>query len=398
MVATRIATTSTRDLQPLGTGGQLTIDAAGVLFALLTRELTPMHAELFAEPHANSERGEVDWYAEGTGPAEPLSRLPPEQAAPVQAEFDRLSGDIHALVARLHHATRESDRFLAEILDRALRLPYADAVRSRNGRPVLVGWGHEVIGPLQGAVPVLGRARQAPPPMTILPPPVLPPPAGRRLWPWLMALAACFILLGFAGWLLLVPPTVAGPGVCRTADGDLDALSAWRNADAQNATLRAQFAGLVDDAGRRRLQCPPVAQAAAPSVDLSRAVQRGGHSGKLEIILAWNDRNDLDLHVFCPDTTHLFYQNRQACGGELDVDANADEPQVTTTPVEHMFWADPPPGIYRVVVDPYKMREGASSVFRITIRQEGRQDRVQEDTALASQGAKQVLEVKVAPP
>jgi hypothetical protein len=398
MAATRIATTSTRDLQPLGTGGQLTIDAAGVLFALLTRELTPGHAALFAEPHANSERGEVDWYAEGTGPAEPLSRLPPEQAARVQAELDRLSSDIRALVARLHDATRESDRFLAEILDRALRLPNADSVRSRNGRPVLVGWGHEVIGPLQGPVPVLGRARQAPPPITILPPPISPSPAGRLLWWWLAALLASLVLLGIAGWLLLIPPTVAGPGVCRTADDDLDALSAWRNADAQNATLRAQFAGLVDNAGRRRLQCPPVARVVAPPVDSSRAAQRGGHSGKLQIILAWDDRNDLDLHVFCPDTVHLFFQNRQACGGELDVDANADAPQATTTPVENMFWPDPQPGTYRVVVDPYKMREGSSSAFRVTVRQEGRPDRVQEDTALASQGAKQVLEVQVLPP
>jgi hypothetical protein len=397
MVATRIATTSTRDLQPLGTGGQLTIDAAEVLFALLTRELTPMHAALFAEPHANSERGEVDWYAEGTGPAEPLSRLPPDQAAPVQAELDRLSHDIRALMARLRDATRESDRFLAEILDRALRLPYADAIRSRDGRPVLVGWGHEVIGPLQGPVPVLGRARQTPPPMTILPPPGLPSPAGRRLWPWLAALAASLVLLGIAGWLLLVSPTVAGPTVCRMTDGDLAALGAWRNADAQNAALRAQFAGLVDNAGRRRLQCPPVAQAVAPPVDSSRAEQRGGHSGKLQIILTWDDRNDLDLHVFCPDTAHLFFQNRRACGGELDIDANSEAPQATTAPVENMFWPDPQPGTYRVVVDPYAMREGPSSTFRVTVRQEGRPDRVQEGTAVTGQGAKQVLEVQVPP-
>src|SRR3978361_1143596 len=99
MAATRIATSSNRDLQPLGTGGQLTIGASEALSALLTRELTSAHAALFAEPQARSERGEVDWCAECTGPADPLSHLPPEQAVPVQAELDRLEADIRALMA-----------------------------------------------------------------------------------------------------------------------------------------------------------------------------------------------------------------------------------------------------------------------------------------------------------
>ena len=400
MAASRIATTSARDLQPLGTGGQRTIDSAEALTALLARKLTPAHAALFAEPHANSERGEVDWYAEGTGPAEPLSRLSPEQAAPVRAELDRLSDDIRALVARLREAPRESDRFLAEMLDRALVVPDADAIRVRGGRPVLVGWGHERIGPAAGPVPVLGRLRQVPGPMTILPPPVLPPAAGPRLWPWLAALAASLVLLLGAGWLLLHPPAAAAPAACRLADGDLDALGAWREADAQNAALRAQLAALVDDAGRRRLQCRPATPAAVrprPD-DPARAQQRGARGGKLQIILAWDDRNDLDLHILCPDNEHLFFRNRRACGGVLDIDANSETRKATTTPVENAFWADPGAGIYKVVVDPFAMREKPTSNFRVTVRQEGHPDRVEEGTAVAGQRVAPVLEVQVPAP
>lgn len=397
MVATRIATTFTRDLQPLGTGGQLAIDAAEALFALLTRELTPTHAALFAEPHANIERGEVDWYAEGAGSAERLSRLPPEHAAPVQAELDRLSGDIRGLVARLRGAPRESDRFLAEMLDRALQVPDGDAIWVRAGRPVLVGWGHERVGPAPGPVPFLGRVRHAPP-MTILPPPELPSGAGPRIWPRLAAFGVSFFLLAGAVWLVLERSAAGGPGLCRVPDGDLAAVRTWLDADAQNAALRMQLAALTDNAGHRRLQCRSIATAVPPSPadDSARAQQRGGHQGKLQIILAWNDRNDLDLHVFCPDGEHLFFQNRQACGGELDVDANANTLQTTTTPVENMFWSDPHPGTYKVVVDPYDMREGTGSAFRLTVRQDGQPDRVQDGTATAGHSVS--FEVQVSAP
>ena len=53
-----------------------------------------------------------------------------------------------------------------------------------------------------------------------------------------------------------------------------------------------------------------------------------------------------------------FSETRQACGGEQDVDANATNILAATTPVETIFWSDPPPGTYKVTVDPFDMREG----------------------------------------
>ncbi|HEY0181284.1 MAG TPA: hypothetical protein VGC09_00615 [Rhodopila sp.] len=398
MTATLIATTSTRDLQPLGTGGRLAIDAAEPLMALLRHRLSAEHAALFAEPHVNASRGEVDWYAEGTGPAVPLPDLSPEQAAPVRAQLDRLSQDILGEIARLRAAPGESDHFLAEMLEFALRLPDKTAIRVRDGRAVLVGWGHARAGEKGEAVGVLGHVRASRLPMEILPPPVLPQPAGWRLWPWAVSLCCALLLLGGAGWYgMRVTGTV--PAACRVDPAGLDALAAWRAADARNAALHGQLAALLHDAGQRRLQCPPAAASVAPAPpamrDEQRAQQRGGRSGRLQIILAWDDTNDLDLHVFCPDNEQLWFQNPSACGGVLDVDANAERQSASNTPVENMRWADPPAGTYKVAVDPFEMRDTRQSRFRITVRQEGQPDRVQEGVAMAGRRLADVLEVTV---
>lgn len=437
MAATRIATTAIRDLQVLGTGGQRTIDAADTLLALLTRELSPAHAAIFAEPQVDAARGVIDWYAEGSGPAEPLSTLPPDLAAAAQARLEALIHDIQGLIERLRQTRDESDRFLAEMLYRALHLPEADAIRVRNGAPVLVGWGHKRVGAAAPPVRLLGLARApatpvptatlpppvraggghpaaspveeaaraptTPMPMAILPPPVLPTSSGRSLLPFLLALAATLLLLG-ALWLCLPPSALIAfsGGSCAVGQGDLDAIGAWRETDARNAELRSQLAVLADDAGRRRLQCPPVRQAAAspqlPLQDARRAQQRGAGTGKLQIILAWDDGNDLDLHVLCPDNTHIFFGQRAGCGGELDLDANSNSGSTVNQPVEHIYWVNPPPGTYKVVVDPFGMRVGPRSSFRLTIRQEGQPDRVTVGVAEEGHRLAQVTEVHIALP
>ena len=72
---------------------------------------------------------------------------------------------------------------------------------------------------------------------------------------------------------------------------------------------------------------------------------------------------------------------RRACGGNLDVDANGDVRELTTTPVENVYFTTPPLGRYKVVVDPYGMRAGRTSAFRVTIRRDGQPDQVVTGTA-----------------
>jgi uncharacterized protein YfaP (DUF2135 family) len=108
------------------------------------------------------------------------------------------------------------------------------------------------------------------------------------------------------------------------------------------------------------------------------------------VVLAWDDRNDLDLAVICPDGTRIFFENRRGCGAELDVDMNvAGGPRpITSQPVENITWAgDPPPGQYRIEVTNYARNPGGPAVspFRVTIRRPGQPDQVLRGQARPNQ-------------
>ena len=85
-----------------------------------------------------------------------------------------------------------------------------------------------------------------------------------------------------------------------------------------------------------------------------RLEREGGASGEVQISLAWDDYNDLDLHLFCPSGERIYFNNKQSeCGGELDVDMNVRP--VSNTPVENVVWKGSAPlGTYKVGVHFYK--------------------------------------------
>jgi hypothetical protein len=91
----------------------------------------------------------------------------------------------------------------------------------------------------------------------------------------------------------------------------------------------------------------------APSRDETkkRADAAGLQRGRLDVTLAWNGREDLDLHVYCPGG-HLYYGQKSACGGVLDQDRNASLANAEEHPIEHATWEqEPPAGMYRIVVN-----------------------------------------------
>lgn len=85
-----------------------------------------------------------------------------------------------------------------------------------------------------------------------------------------------------------------------------------------------------------------------------RLEREGGASGQVQISLAWDDYNDLDLHLFCPSGERIYFNNKRSeCGGELDVDMNVRP--ISNTPVENVVWkGDAPLGTYKVGVHFYK--------------------------------------------
>jgi uncharacterized protein YfaP (DUF2135 family) len=97
----------------------------------------------------------------------------------------------------------------------------------------------------------------------------------------------------------------------------------------------------------------------------------------VQIILAWDDRNDLDLMMVCPNGERVFFGSRRGCGAELDVDRNAGD--LTATPVENIVFAtEPAPGRYTIWVWHFQNNPPAppSSPYRVTLKREGRPDQV----------------------
>lgn len=419
MAINRITTTRQRDLHPLGTAGQTTIESWSVLAALLTRELSPAHAALLAEPVVDIARGETDWYTESDATPVQLGLIDQQAQAAVRAEQERLERDIRALATRKRTAASEGERFLGEMLALALSVPSDDHVYAAGTQPILVAWGHARSGGAAEQVTLTGHTRASPVPMTILPPPRLPVVA-RRVWRWLLpSLLLSLLLPLLALWLLFADPFgwyVATAPACSVAPGELQLLAELRDAAAREAALRGELAQVVDEAGERRRQCKPIrvprpapapqdAQAPAggappPSAkdDTKRAAERGGKSGKLQIVLAWDDTNDLDLVVQCPGGEKIFFNNKQACGGHIDVDANGKNDQVVRNPVENIFFENPEPGSYAVIVVLFKVRDAPQSKFRVTIRRDGEQDQVVTGTAQDLKQLITVTRVEIAPP
>ncbi len=94
---------------------------------------------------------------------------------------------------------------------------------------------------------------------------------------------------------------------------------------------------------------------AQPSLTPTRVVELG--SGDIQITLSWNTIDDLDLWVIDPNGEKIYYQVPQSSsGGQLDIDANPGCQQLTTQPVENIYWPPDlaPTGTYRVLVNYYQ--------------------------------------------
>lgn len=86
-----------------------------------------------------------------------------------------------------------------------------------------------------------------------------------------------------------------------------------------------------------------------------------GSQGPITVTLTWGTQPDVDLHVFEPDGTHVFYSNRQGQVGSLDVD------DVDSYGPEHYFTtcSGLETGTYTIGVNYY--RGSAPEIATVTI-------------------------------
>lgn len=115
-------------------------------------------------------------------------------------------------------------------------------------------------------------------------------------------------------------------------------------------------------------------------------------TGDVQVTLRWDNAADLDLHVFDPSGSEVYYDNPfVASGGELDVDANGT--CENNAPVENVFWTSgaAPDGRYDVSVVYF----GNCGVFEpsdyvVTVRVDGQVVQTWEGTLDASAGSHEV--------
>jgi len=93
-------------------------------------------------------------------------------------------------------------------------------------------------------------------------------------------------------------------------------------------------------------------------------------SGDVQILLNWNNYNDLDLICVDPFGDMVFYRNRFVpSGGQLEIDMNVEYPD-SKNPIENIFWepGTAPDGTYNVYLQYYKKHETTIDETPYTIK------------------------------
>ncbi|MFD1367318.1 hypothetical protein [Actinoplanes sichuanensis] len=113
----------------------------------------------------------------------------------------------------------------------------------------------------------------------------------------------------------------------------------------------------------------------------------GNVTGKLRVSLSWFNHDDLDLHVYEPDGTHIWYQDKRH---KLDVDMNASSP-LSNEPVENVTWAGRiADGEYRIEVNQFRKRDSSRGGFVIETESDGKIEHYSYERAV---GQKETVEV-----
>ena len=95
------------------------------------------------------------------------------------------------------------------------------------------------------------------------------------------------------------------------------------------------------------------------------------HTGDVQVLLEWDTKDDLDLHVVDPAGERIYFgHKRSASGGELDVDANANSLNLRKHPKENVFWprGGAPAGEYTVHVRLYCLRGKLPIPYKVMVK------------------------------
>lgn len=138
--------------------------------------------------------------------------------------------------------------------------------------------------------------------------------------------------------------------------------SASMNNSIEDAKLFVKQEFSNEDWGRSKFVATKIPQLGAEVQSLInefnlRLSRENARTGKIQVSLKWDNRNDLDIHLIEPSGNKISYRNKKSrAGGILDVDMNAGEYE-SNKPVENIYYGvNAPAGHYRVVVDFYNKK------------------------------------------
>jgi len=395
MSETLIARTYAEGLRPLGAASQRN---HALVSETVAARFSPAHALLFSEPSPTPDGVAVDWYAQTEGPVRRLNELDSEEQDKMRTHIAELKDDIEQYARELRDTGRKADCQLAEALEHALEIPGGEDIWLVGDQPVLANWAHsrDIDKAPRGVIRRLKPARPQPPkaisaaapaPTHIVAAPSIPAKAARRtpldiLW-WLGWLVLA-LLMAWLLYLLIAPCELRGPAFLRFGSCPGSSLPAAETEIARQAAFEQRIAALQRELATAGSACatrpPPIPEpepvAQAPEPVVQTVVEEGGRIGKLNFILSWEGRSDIDLAVRCPSGSVISYRRKTACGGKLDVDANAGYATMRE-PVENVTFAErPAPGPYGVKVTLFRAKDvppGGSHPFSLLIIDDGRE-------------------------
>ena len=261
-MSTRIAVSLRGQMRALASQGIFATDCYEQLKSILLQKLGPDHAALLAEPQHNAEGNSVDWYAEGNGPAVPLTELSEQDAQALRARAGTLASDIAGLSSNLTADAQARQALSGQLLRLALQHPTDEDIWSVDGRPVLINWGFapgSVGAQPQDLTRLGGVLPPPPPPAVVAAAPVAVPPRSGCL-PWLLPLLLLLLLLWLLGAALGLLPSPL-PSGCMPVDRS--ALEAEKQ---KAAASEDELALLWRQLQERAALCKPVAPT-APKVE-----------------------------------------------------------------------------------------------------------------------------------
>ena len=256
----RIAVSLRGQMRALASQGIFATDCYEQLKAILQQKLGADHAALLAEPQHNDEGNSVDWYAEGSGPAVPLTELSEPEAQALRAQAGALAADIAGLANDMTADAQARQALSGQLLRIALQHPADEDIWSVNGKPVLINWGFapgSVGAQPQDLTRLGGVLPPAPPAPVAAPVPVVVAPRSGCL-PWLLPLLLLLLLLWLLGAALGLLPSPL-PAGCLPVDRS--ALEAEKQKAAANED---QLALLWRQLQERAALCKPVTPPVTP--------------------------------------------------------------------------------------------------------------------------------------